>query len=150
MTTHQLKTWPEYFDAILEGRKQFEYRRNDRNFQVGDFLCLREWKPEGFADDFGERIQGNYTGREIIRRVTYLLLTRDGYAVMSLERENAAGPSQSSFGGDMAMSTTVPLCECGHPRTYHLKLRGQCGNIECPCLEFKKVGRSVIFGDTGK
>ena len=35
-TTHDLKTWPEFFDAILDGRKTFEVRdTRDRDFAVG-------------------------------------------------------------------------------------------------------------------
>ena len=30
--THYLKTWPEPFAAILDGRKMFEVRVNDRGF----------------------------------------------------------------------------------------------------------------------
>lgn len=36
---HELKTWLPYFDAIVDGTKLFEVRKNDRDFQVGD--CLR-------------------------------------------------------------------------------------------------------------
>ena len=70
MTTHELKTWPEYFDSILTGAKPFEVRKNDRAFQPGDDLLLREW----FATEQG----GVYTGREVTRSVTYVL--RDGMA----------------------------------------------------------------------
>ena len=59
--THALKIRPEYFDAVQAGRKPFELRRNDRGFQVGDLVELREWD--------GER----YTGRTVIRRITYTL-----------------------------------------------------------------------------
>ena len=46
MTHHHLRTWPRYFQAILDGRKNFEIRVNDRGFAEGDSLCLEEWSPE--------------------------------------------------------------------------------------------------------
>ena len=33
--THELKTYPKYFQETIEGNKPFEIRKNDRNFQVG-------------------------------------------------------------------------------------------------------------------
>lgn len=45
MTTHELKTWPDPFAAIVSGRKRFEYRRDDRGYAIGDSLRLREWTP---------------------------------------------------------------------------------------------------------
>lgn len=76
---HELKTWPEYFQAIMRGDKRFEARKNDRDFRIGDWLRLREW------DD-------DYTGREITVRVTYMLspgadfpAVNDGYCIMSIQ-----------------------------------------------------------------
>jgi len=63
MNEHYLKTWPEYFDAVIDGRKPFEFRKNDRGFEVGDILILQEWDP----------LFRNYTGKSCVRRVTYLL-----------------------------------------------------------------------------
>lgn len=67
---HELKSWPEYFEAMLTGRKTFEFRRRDRRFEVGDLLRLREWKPEARG---AVNLLGHYTGREAIYRVTYLM-----------------------------------------------------------------------------
>lgn len=46
MKTIELKTWPEYWDAIYRGEKTFELRFNDRDYQVGDILHLRRWDNE--------------------------------------------------------------------------------------------------------
>ena len=45
MAVHELKTWPEYFEAIRTGAKRFEIRRDDRGFAVGDELILRLFDP---------------------------------------------------------------------------------------------------------
>jgi len=44
--THRLKTWPEYFNAVVDGTKTFEVRKNDRNYQIGDMLVLKEFDPQ--------------------------------------------------------------------------------------------------------
>lgn len=71
---HQLKTLPVYFEAVRKGDKTFEVRKNDRDFQVGDTLHLREW-------------DGNkYTGKDARRKVSYILdnpeYVKEGYVVM--------------------------------------------------------------------
>jgi hypothetical protein len=81
---HELKCWPEYFQAIFGNEKLFEARLDDRDFQVGDVLQLREWNPE----------TKSYTGANIFRKITYILrgaldipssALRPGYVVMSIE-----------------------------------------------------------------
>jgi hypothetical protein len=76
---HELKTWPEFFARVWDGTKRFELRLDDRGFQGGDTLLLREWsKPNG------------YSGRALRVYVPYLLggqwpgLQPD-YVVMSIE-----------------------------------------------------------------
>ena len=39
---HELKTEQKYFKEVVAGRKTFEMRVNDRDFNVGDFLALNE------------------------------------------------------------------------------------------------------------
>lgn len=60
---HDLKTWPEFFADLMAGNKPFELRKNDRDFQVGDELCLHEYDPATKA----------YSGRSVVRVVTYIL-----------------------------------------------------------------------------
>ena len=40
MTTHKIKLSHCFFDDVASGRKNFELRKNDRHYQVGDCLCL--------------------------------------------------------------------------------------------------------------
>ena len=63
---HDLKAWPPQFAAVFNGRKRYEIRTNDRDFQEGDELMLREWDPK----------TGRYSGRHILTTVTYM--TRGG------------------------------------------------------------------------
>jgi hypothetical protein len=44
---HTLKSWPQFFEAILGGSKTHDLRRaDDRDFRVGDSILLREFPPE--------------------------------------------------------------------------------------------------------
>ena len=61
------KVWPEYFQKIIEGKKKYELRLADFNIEEGDFILLREWKPE----------TKDYTGREIKKKVSFVLKTKD-------------------------------------------------------------------------
>lgn len=78
MTTHRLKTWPEYFEAVVAGTKTFEIRKNDRDFKVGDTLILCEW----------DIVSEVHTGRRVDVRVTYLTNFGQplGQVVMAIER----------------------------------------------------------------
>lgn len=60
MKTHKLKILPEYFHATAAGNKSFEIRLNDRDFQRGDKLILKEFDGT------------NYTAKEIHAYVSYV------------------------------------------------------------------------------
>jgi len=68
MTTHELKTWPEYFNAVLIHDKTFEIRKNDRDFKVGDALKLREFEPDEADLENG----GKYTDRYLLLKISYM------------------------------------------------------------------------------
>ena len=65
---HELKILPEYFEAVFNYKKNFEVRENDRGYKVGDILILKEW-------------EGEYTGRELEREITYILTDDSGYVL---------------------------------------------------------------------
>ena len=62
MTTIRKKIQPQYFDAILSGKKNFELRLNDFDVKEGDVLILEEWDSNA----------KNYTGRKIEKEVTWV------------------------------------------------------------------------------
>ena len=68
MTVHELKCWPEYFEALVTDRKKFELRKDDRGFQVHDKLVIREWNPGTTG----------YTGMALDFEVTYILRDHEG------------------------------------------------------------------------
>ena len=39
---HDLKIESYYFDQVIRGIKKFELRKNDRDFEIGDIITLRE------------------------------------------------------------------------------------------------------------
>lgn len=49
---HILKIQRDYFIAVKEGRKNFEIRHDDRGFQAGDTVTLREY--DGIYQQQGE------------------------------------------------------------------------------------------------
>ena len=50
MAEHILKVGPAYMDALIDGSKTFEVRRNDRAFQRGDTLILWEYDGKSGCD----------------------------------------------------------------------------------------------------
>ncbi len=71
---HDLKTLPEFFNAVCHGHKSFEIRNNDRNFKLGDTLHLLEWSGR------------DYTGRWHDSIVTYItdFEQKPGFVVMGI------------------------------------------------------------------
>jgi len=80
MATHHLKLWPVWYEQVITGVKPFEYRLNDRNYKVGDFLHLHEFRP----------LSQEYTGRECRALVTCMLTHYEiralpyGYVILGL------------------------------------------------------------------
>ena len=60
MKRHEIKILPKYFRLVATphgGVKRFELRKDDRNYQAGDTVTLREWD--------GQEYTGNHSGYQI-------------------------------------------------------------------------------------
>jgi hypothetical protein len=80
--THILKCVNPYFQELIDGNKTFELRQNDRDYQLGDVLILKEYFPE----------TDNYSGRDHSLSVDYIIWNHRGlninYIVMSENKDN--------------------------------------------------------------
>lgn len=108
--THELKCWPEPFQAVMDGKKTHEIRKDDRGFEQEDLLHLREFEPcggcqAGLRDKETQKhlagplplcswcagTKGVYTGRELWAAVSYVTRSliwglEEGTVVMSIRR----------------------------------------------------------------
>lgn len=61
MKVHKLKTIQPFFNDVFYNKKEFEVRKNDRDYQIGDRLQLIE---------FGENIENP---RYVLKDIKYIL-----------------------------------------------------------------------------
>jgi ribosomal protein S17 len=66
--THFLKTINPYFGQVWDLNKKFEFRKNDRNFKIGDIVYLQEYYP----------LNKYFSGSEIKVKITSLLKDFEG------------------------------------------------------------------------
>lgn len=87
---HELKILPEYYDAVANGIKTFEIRKDDRNYKVGDTLRLREFDEDDIYSSIWAT-HSNYTGRESWVIITYVfdlsgfIETDENYVVLGIK-----------------------------------------------------------------
>jgi hypothetical protein len=86
MARHELKTDSEVFQATRDEIKKFELRFDDRGFEVGDELLLKETFYTGEEMKLGKPL--TYTGREILIFVNYILRgpcygLKEGWVILS-------------------------------------------------------------------
>lgn len=68
---HRLKISPEYYEAWANHKKKFELRKDDRGYEVGDYVWLCEWDGE------------HYTGRSTsLLQIKYILRNCPQYGLM--------------------------------------------------------------------
>lgn len=94
MQMHELKTDPQVFDDVVAGRKTFEIRKDDRDFQEGDLLMLRKTLHTGTEMAKGAPLK--YLGTVYVY-VTYIMRgpiygLADGWVIMAImPRDGHAG-----------------------------------------------------------
>lgn len=88
MTTHEVKSWPQFFGPILDGTRTSDMRlKTDRDFKIGDIMLLKEFDPFG----------GGYTGRTQEVEITHIIsndtpcalssaVLHNDYCVLSIQK----------------------------------------------------------------
>lgn len=100
-----MKTWPEQFQAQIDGDIDFQIRLNDRMFNRGDILRQCEYIPEP-----NKPHQGEFTGREIKREIVFVINgygLQPGYVALQLR---PLGDVPWDFAKDLFDRTQVQNC----------------------------------------
>lgn len=75
---HDIKIHPSFFEMVIRGEKKAEIRKNDRPYEKGDMISLREYNREH-----------GYTGRKVDVKVLGVLHESpgmiEGYCHFSFE-----------------------------------------------------------------
>jgi len=87
---HEIKLASGFLQDILSGKKTFELRKDDRDYQEGDFVLMKELS-----------VIGGYSGAEVLVRIKYVLRGRDavnygcnkGYCVWGFELITSSKPA---------------------------------------------------------
>jgi hypothetical protein len=80
---HALKTIQPYFSEVKSGKKNFELRKFDRPYKVGDDVVLQEWDND----------KQEYTGEEVHFGIIYILKDvpkyglKDGYCILGISQK---------------------------------------------------------------
>lgn len=79
---HELKELHQFYIGLEDGSKNFEIRKNDRDYKVGNILILKEYDPW----------TKKYSGRSLKKQITYILHhevfpdgIKEGYVVIGLK-----------------------------------------------------------------
>lgn len=115
--THELKILPRWFEDVQAGRKNFEIRRNDRDFKEGDYLLLKEWN------------KGKYTGREITKKIQYIYqgdgtygISKD-FCILGLYSNDKTQYGNCDYCKHHNKdSTEYPCCVCGNHELYYREM----------------------------
>lgn len=83
MVNHELKIHPQFYQRVADGSKTFEVRNNDRGFQMGDTVTLKEWDPQ--PKNPTDKIPLGYTGsKDLTFKVGYVFILDEQRVIFSL------------------------------------------------------------------
>ena len=80
MLMHDLKSEKKFFKAEISGEKTFSIRKNDRNYQVGDIVYLKETENgvyTGRRDPLGHKIKYIFHGGQYGLAEDYCIFSWD-------------------------------------------------------------------------
>jgi hypothetical protein len=86
---HELKCDYHEFFPVIKWEKMVEIRNNDRCFEEGDYMFLRQTQHSGQAMKVGQPLI--YTGRESMLLITHVhngIGMAEGYVALSFKRLN--------------------------------------------------------------
>jgi hypothetical protein len=149
---HDLKSSPSYFERVWDGTKTFEVRLDDRAYQPGDTVALREFDVRHDCDcptrSHTPATCAKYSGRVVRARVGHLLsstaprgsergFNAGPYVVFSLlEPQNVAdrAPHQAAAGqsapSTLVSNRVVPSPATVFPQTPSLGRPAVAGAVE--------------------
>lgn len=125
---HELKTDPDVFDAVAEGRKTCEIRYDDRDFKVGDGLLLRRTKWNGADMKKNDALWPLvYTGQSVRRVVSHVLRgygLEPGWVILSFAPAELVIAQQQSpgTGGVTAWEAIAPVVGQEPPAGWQINL----------------------------
>lgn len=104
---HVLKTREPFYTDVLEGRKTFELRVDDRGIQVGDFLDLRRELDDGVetGERFVVQVTHRLTGSDLAMVAGGSAAIRSGWVLLSVQRPTL----KDALGAMAAPSDPEPL-----------------------------------------
>lgn len=128
------KVWSQYYEALRDGIKPFEIRKDEDNVEVGDILILEEW-------------DGDFTGYTIKRKVSYVLRDvphfglKKGYCIIGLDHRN---PEEYKNLNELTVGDLIEVL-CRQDKNAIVENRYEENIKVYPGRENKPGGRKVLM-----
>lgn len=109
---HRFKTWPDQFDAIRDGRKTWDMRREDRDcagcvVNVGDLLLYERWDPEPMTKETRDQLRAGGVPDDELPAVGVPQGYAHGGRVLCVVTNVTRGPLPAAWGVELAEGTAI-------------------------------------------